>query len=132
MNNGVREVAKLAQVSIGTVSNVINRPEIVTPETVDRVHAAIAELGYQPGERKKGRKLLAFSKTIHGKALIEKVSKSGVEVAEIDLSDEAKRESLLRFLLNNKSAAAAILVVTQAGQIASEFADFINQGGNIL
>ena len=132
MNNGVREVAKLAQVSIGTVSNVINRPEIVTPETVDRVHAAIAELGYQPGERKKGRKLLAFSKTIHGKALIEKVSKSGVEVAEIDLSDEAMRESLLRFLLNNKSAAAAILVVTQAGQIASEFADFINQGGNIL
>ncbi len=132
MNNGVREVAKLAQVSIGTVSNVINRPEIVTPETVDRVHAAIAELGYQPGERKKGRKLLAFSKTIHGKALIEKVSKSGVEVAEIDLSDEAKRESLLRFLLNNKSAAAAILVVTQAGQIASELADFINQGGNIL
>ena len=132
MNNGVREVAKLAQVSIGTVSNVINRPEIVTPETVDRVHAAIAELGYQPGERKKGRKVLAFSKTIHGKALIEKVSKSGVEVAEIDLSDEAKRESLLRFLLNNKSAAAAILVVTQAGQIASELADFINQGGNIL
>ena len=132
MNNGVREVAKLAQVSIGTVSNVINRPEIVTPETVDRVHAAIAELGYQPWERKKGRKLLAFSKTIHGKALIEKVSKSGVEVAEIDLSDEAKRESLLRFLLNNKSAAAAILVVTQAGQIASELADFINQGGNIL
>ena len=132
MNNGVREVAKLAQVSIGTVSNVINRPEIVTPETVDRVHAAIAELGYQPGERKKGRKLLAFSKTIHGKALIEKVSQSGVEVAEIDLSDEAKRESLLRFLLNNKSAAAAILVVTQAGQIASELADFINQGGNIL
>ena len=132
MNNGVREVAKLAQVSIGTVSNVINRPEIVTPETVDRVHAAIAELGYQPGERKKGRKLIAFSKTIHGKALIEKVSKSGVEVAEIDLSDEAKRESLLRFLLNNKSAAAAILVVTQAGQIASELADFINQGGNIL
>lgn len=132
MNNGVREVAKLAQVSIGTVSNVINRPEIVTPETIDRVHAAIAELGYQPGERKKGRKLLAFSKTIHGKALIEKVSKSGVEVAEIDLSDEAKRESLLRFLLNNKSAAAAILVVTQAGQIASELADFINKGGNIL
>ena len=132
MNNGVREVAKLAQVSIGTVSNVINRPEIVTPETVDRVHAAIAELGYQPGERKKGRKILAFSKTIHGKALIEKVSQSGVEVAEIDLSDEAKREGLLRFLLNNKSAAAAILVVTQAGQIASEFADFINQGGNIL
>ncbi|MFM7860483.1 MAG: LacI family DNA-binding transcriptional regulator, partial [Candidatus Nanopelagicaceae bacterium] len=34
---GVREVAKLAQVSIGTVSNVINRPELVSPETVQRV-----------------------------------------------------------------------------------------------
>ncbi|WP_296665546.1 LacI family DNA-binding transcriptional regulator [Demequina sp.] len=44
----VREVAARAGVSVGTVSNVLNRPEHVKPDTVDRVHAAIEELGYVP------------------------------------------------------------------------------------
>lgn len=42
----VREVAALAGVSLGTVSNVLNRPDKVAPGTVDRVQAAIAELGF--------------------------------------------------------------------------------------
>ena len=132
MKSGVREIAKLANVSIGTVSNVLNRPEVVSPETIDRVQSAMTELGYQPGNRKKGRRILAFGQTVQGKALIEKVAQSGLEVAEIDLSDESKRERLLRYLLNNKSAAAALLVVTQAGHIASELAEIVNKGGNIL
>ena len=132
MKSGVREIAKLANVSIGTVSNVLNRPEVVSPETIDRVQSAMTELGYQPGNRKKGRRILAFGQTVQGKALIEKVAQSGLEVAEIDLSDESKRERLLSYLLNNKSAAAALLVVTQAGHIASELAEIVNKGGNIL
>ncbi|WP_228545866.1 LacI family DNA-binding transcriptional regulator [Microcella flavibacter] len=43
---GIRDVAQRAGVSVGTVSNVLNRPERVTPATVERVHAAIAELGF--------------------------------------------------------------------------------------
>ena len=42
----VRDVAERAGVSVGTVSNVLNRPEKVCPETVERVHAAIGELGF--------------------------------------------------------------------------------------
>ncbi|MEI5582911.1 MULTISPECIES: LacI family DNA-binding transcriptional regulator [unclassified Agromyces] len=42
----VREVAAAASVSVGTVSNVLNRPEKVSPETVARVLAAIDELGF--------------------------------------------------------------------------------------
>ncbi|MFZ7086861.1 LacI family DNA-binding transcriptional regulator [Curtobacterium sp. RRHDQ10] len=42
----VREVAALAGVSLGTVSNVLNRPDKVAPTTVARVQAAIAELGF--------------------------------------------------------------------------------------
>jgi Transcriptional regulators len=42
----VREVAALAGVSVGTVSNVLNRPQKVAEATVDRVRAAIDELGF--------------------------------------------------------------------------------------
>lgn len=43
---GVKDVAAAAGVSIGTVSNVINQPEKVSAATVERVRAAIEELGY--------------------------------------------------------------------------------------
>jgi LacI family transcriptional regulator len=42
----VREVAALAGVSLGTVSNVLNRPDKVAPGTVERVQSAIAMLGF--------------------------------------------------------------------------------------
>nr|WP_123506554.1 LacI family DNA-binding transcriptional regulator [Frondihabitans sp. PhB188] len=42
----VRDVAALAQVSVGTVSNVLNHPEKVSETTVSRVQSAIRELGF--------------------------------------------------------------------------------------
>jgi len=42
----VRDVAARAGVSVGTVSNVLNRPERVSTETVERVQSVIAELGF--------------------------------------------------------------------------------------
>ena len=42
----VKDVALRAGVSLGTVSNVLNRPEVVTERTRLRVLAAIAELGF--------------------------------------------------------------------------------------
>ena len=42
----IREVAKRAGVSLGTVSNVLNRPEIVAEETKLRVQLAIEEIGF--------------------------------------------------------------------------------------
>src|SRR5450432_291485 len=44
--SSIREVAKLAGVSLGTVSNVLNRPEIVAEETRKRVLQAIEEIGF--------------------------------------------------------------------------------------
>lgn len=44
----VKQVAARAGVSVGTVSNVINRPDTVKESTVDRVRTAIEELGYVP------------------------------------------------------------------------------------
>jgi len=42
----VRDVAARARVSVGTVSNVLNRPERVSAETVERVQSAIRDLGF--------------------------------------------------------------------------------------
>jgi DNA-binding LacI/PurR family transcriptional regulator len=44
--SSIKEVAQHAGVSIGTVSNVLNRPELVAPETRQRVLDAIDRLGY--------------------------------------------------------------------------------------
>ncbi|QKJ20653.1 LacI family DNA-binding transcriptional regulator [Microbacterium hominis] len=46
MSVSVRDVALAASVSVGTVSNVLNRPEKVAPATVERVHEAIEKLGF--------------------------------------------------------------------------------------
>ena len=42
----VRDVAATAGVSVGTVSNVLNRPDKVSASTVERVQAAITQLGF--------------------------------------------------------------------------------------
>lgn len=47
----MREVAALAQVSVGTVSNVLNNPDLVSPETRARVQKAIDELGWVPNRQ---------------------------------------------------------------------------------
>lgn len=44
----VQDVARRAGVSRQTVSNALNNPEIVRPETRERVEAAVRELGYRP------------------------------------------------------------------------------------
>ena len=46
----VKDVAKSAGVSLGTVSNVMNRPEVVSPGTRERVERAMAELGFVRNE----------------------------------------------------------------------------------
>jgi len=46
----VKDVAKRAEVSVGTVSNVLNRPERVAPATRQRVLDAVSELGFVRNE----------------------------------------------------------------------------------
>ncbi|GAA0583320.1 LacI family DNA-binding transcriptional regulator [Caenispirillum bisanense] len=44
----IKDVAREAQVSVSTVSHVINGTRFVAPETAERVHAVIDRLGYAP------------------------------------------------------------------------------------
>jgi len=44
----IRDVSKLAKVSMATVSRVLNRPDIVSPDKVKRVQEAVRFLDYRP------------------------------------------------------------------------------------
>jgi len=46
----VKDVAAAAAVSLGTVSNVLNRPDLVSAATRERVERAMAELGFVRNE----------------------------------------------------------------------------------
>jgi LacI family transcriptional regulator len=46
MAASIRDVARLAGVSVGTVSNVLNKPDEVSADSMARVQQAIDELGY--------------------------------------------------------------------------------------
>jgi len=54
MPASIEDVAKLANVSISTVSRVINRRALVNEETCKRVEAAIRELSYRPNAFARG------------------------------------------------------------------------------
>ncbi|MFC8719522.1 LacI family DNA-binding transcriptional regulator [Kitasatospora sp. NPDC057198] len=66
---GIKDVARAAGVSVGTVSNVINRPEVVGEETRARVQAAIEQLGYVRSES--ARQLRSGSSRIIGLLVLD-------------------------------------------------------------
>jgi LacI family transcriptional regulator len=65
----VKDVAALAGVSLGTVSNVLNRPHLVTGATRRRVLDAIAELGFVRNEH--ARQLRAGSSRSLGYVMLD-------------------------------------------------------------
>lgn len=65
----LKDVAAKAGVSLGTVSNVLNRPELVRPEVQEKVKAAIQDLGYVQNAQAKA--LRTGSAPIVGVAVLE-------------------------------------------------------------
>ncbi|KQZ86197.1 LacI family transcriptional regulator [Microbacterium sp. Root166] len=65
----IRDVAVRAGVSVGTVSNVLNRPDEVSADSVDRVSRAIEELGYVRNDA--ARKLRAGVSTTVGFVVLD-------------------------------------------------------------
>ena len=65
----IRDVAERAGVSVGTVSNVLNRPEEVSSDSVERVTRAIEELGYIRNDA--ARKLRAGVSTTVGFVVLD-------------------------------------------------------------
>lgn len=46
--SNIRDVARLAGVSVATVSRALSNPEKVSDESLEKVHNAIAQVGYRP------------------------------------------------------------------------------------
>ncbi|MBS1749487.1 MAG: LacI family DNA-binding transcriptional regulator [Bacteroidetes bacterium] len=70
--SGVKEIARRANVSIGTVDRVLHNRAGVSPKTRDKIKAIIKELDYQPNLL---ARRLASKKVIHIATLIPTVSK---------------------------------------------------------
>ncbi|MEJ6488846.1 LacI family DNA-binding transcriptional regulator [Leucobacter sp. USCH14] len=69
MAASIRDVAREAGVSVGTVSNVLNRPEIVAAATVTRVTQAIEQLGFVRNDA--ARQLRAGRSTSFGLVVLD-------------------------------------------------------------
>jgi LacI family transcriptional regulator len=76
---GIKDVARHAGVSVGTVSNVINRPDSVAEQTRIRVQATIAELGYVRSEY--ARQLRAGRSRIMGLLVLDMSNPFFVDIA---------------------------------------------------
>lgn len=94
----IREVAAQAGVSVGTVSNVLNRPDIVARPTLDRVHAAIKELGFVRNES--ARQLRAGRSRMIGLVVLDVANPFFTDVAR-GVEDEASKSGLAVILCNS-------------------------------
>ncbi|SFR68599.1 transcriptional regulator, LacI family [Agromyces sp. CF514] len=120
---GLAEVARAAGVSTATVSNVLNRPEIVSPQTTARVLDAIRELDFVPNRaaatlRRGVNPLIAlFVPEVANPFYSEIVGAVADEAAAHDFTiglcvthDDPEREVAFANSLAEQRAAAAIVV----------------------
>jgi LacI family transcriptional regulator len=97
----IQDVARRAGVAIGTVSNVLNNPEIVTDQTRLKVEAAIAELGFV---RNSAARALAARRTdTVGLVLIDIGNSLFVDIARG--AESAAGQAQLKLLLANSDSA---------------------------
>jgi LacI family transcriptional regulator len=94
----IRDVAALAGVSVGTVSNVLNRPDIVAEPTRDRVLAAIKSLGFIRNES--ARQLRAGRSRTIGLVVLDVANPFFTDVAR-GVEDEASESGLAVILCNS-------------------------------
>ncbi|MEZ3177992.1 LacI family transcriptional regulator [Streptomyces pimonensis] len=96
---GIKDVARVAGVSVGTVSNVINRPDTVAAETRARVLSAIDRLGYVRSES--ARQLRAGRSRIMGLLVLDMGNPFFVDVARG--AERAAREAGLGVMVCNSA-----------------------------
>jgi LacI family transcriptional regulator len=124
----VVDVAARAGVSLGTVSNVLNRPDRVAPATRDRVMQAIQELGFVRNEA--ARQLRAGRSRTIGLVVLDvgnpfftdlargvetTAGKSGLSVVLCNSNDDTSREQHYLSLLQEQRAYG--ILITPVGRV---------------
>jgi LacI family transcriptional regulator len=98
----VKDVAALAGVSLGTVSNVLNRPDRVSAKTRDKVESAMAELGFVRNES--ARQLRAGRSSALAYVMLDAGNPFFTDVAK-GIEDTAERLDLSVFICNSDNRA---------------------------
>jgi LacI family transcriptional regulator len=98
---GVKDVAAAAGVSVGTVSNVLNRPAQVSDATRTRVEAAIAELGFVRNES--ARQLRAGRSSVMAYVMLDASNPFFTDVAQ-GMETAAAKADLSLFLCNSDNS----------------------------
>ena len=94
----IKDVAALAGVSTGTVSNVLNRPDRVAEAARDRVYAAISELGFVRNES--ARQLRVGRSRMIGLVVLDVANPFFTDVA-LGVEEEASEAGLSLLLCNS-------------------------------
>jgi LacI family transcriptional regulator len=139
----VREVAEDAGVSVGTVSNVLNRPDKVSPATVARVQASIARLGFVRNDA--ARQLRAGRSRTIGLVVLdirnpffaeiargaeERADEHGLSVL-IANSDEQQQRELMHLDLFEEQRVAGVLV-TPLSESSPQLAQIRDRGTPVV
>ena len=101
MAAGMKDVASLAGVAVGTVSNVLNHPELVRPQTRARVEAAMEQLGFIPNAS--ARQLRAGRGSCLGLVVLDVRNPFFTEVAR-GVEDYAQAQGYAVILCNSAEA----------------------------
>ena len=101
MAAGMKDVATLAGVAVGTVSNVLNHPDLVRPRTRARVEAAMEQLGFIPNAS--ARQLRAGRSRCLGLVVLDVTNPFFTEVAR-GVEDYAQAEGYAVILCNSDEA----------------------------
>jgi LacI family transcriptional regulator len=140
---GVKDVAALAKVSVGTVSNVLNRPELVSESTRSRVEQAMSELGFVRNESARqlraGRsRIIAylmldagnpfFTDVAHG--VEEAVQAGGLSVFLCHSGEDAEREAAYLDLLEQQRVLGVL--VTPVDPAAPQLAALPRRGTPVV
>lgn len=126
MEATIKDVAKLSGVSVATISRVLNKSAVVSPETTEKVEAAIKELNYRPNflgrnlRKRETNVILAlvpstehsyYSEIIHG---MQKTAFTyGYSVLVSTTNSYLELEEKLLQMLFNRTVDAAVLLGTR-------------------
>ncbi|GAA4889063.1 LacI family DNA-binding transcriptional regulator [Tessaracoccus lubricantis] len=95
---GIKDVARAAGVSVGTVSNVMNRPDVVSPSSREKVQKAIEELGYVPNDA--ARQLKAGTSRAVGLVVVDTQNPFYGTIA-LEAEEAAEERGLGLFIANS-------------------------------